>query len=197
MEGAGENLSSGTKRAAEAPVKGTGEKNALDGPAKKRSRREGGDGRATEAEASAQGAGGDGKRPPSSPAPSHRDMSDPVSGAQSTKAAMSTGQPGAQLKDYPVNTWCEVFGVADGVSRWRSAKVISVDHKLNRVRVHLSGWPDEYDEDVDLSLGDRKIAPIWTNLAMGAFTGKVPKVGDHVVSHFKPNDIRMIPKVSF
>ena len=76
---------------------------------------------------------------------------------------------GPQIEDYPVGTRCEVYDR----DQWRTAKVISVDNALNSVTIHFEGWESTYDETIDLLTATaNKIAPLWTNLKEGTFTGQ-------------------------
>ena len=86
---------------------------------------------------------------------------------------------GPQIEDYPVGTRCEVYDR----DQWRTAKVISVDNALNSVTIHFEGWESTYDETIDLLTATDKIAPLWTNLKEGTFTGQRTAGGAYDLSY--------------
>mmetsp|Transcript_1652 Transcript_1652/g.2376 ORF Transcript_1652/g.2376 Transcript_1652/m.2376 type:complete len:363 (-) Transcript_1652:281-1369(-) len=67
---------------------------------------------------------------------------------------------------------CDVLDYHMGREVWRTCRVLEHDTKHQAVFVHWEGWGHHWDEWIDLTLGRRVIAPLWTKVPRLLRTGK-------------------------
>uniref|UniRef100_A0A7S2XGB6 Tudor domain-containing protein n=1 Tax=Lotharella oceanica TaxID=641309 RepID=A0A7S2XGB6_9EUKA len=67
---------------------------------------------------------------------------------------------------------CDVLDYHMGREVWRTCRVLRCDAKQEAVFVHWEGWGHHWDEWIDLRLGRRVIAPLYTHVPRLARTGK-------------------------
>jgi len=67
---------------------------------------------------------------------------------------------------------CDVLDYHMGREVWRTCKVLRTDSKQHTVFVHWEGWGHHWDEWIDLRLGRRVIAPLWSRVPRLSRTGK-------------------------
>jgi len=78
-----------------------------------------------------------------------------------------------KVKDnYNKYSRCDVLDYHMGREVWRTCRILQIDSKHHAVFVHWEGWGHHWDEWIDLSLGRRIIAPLWTKVPRLTRTGK-------------------------
>eukprot|EP00954_Amorphochlora_amoebiformis_P001531 117368-Amorphochlora_amoeboformis.AAC.1 len=73
----------------------------------------------------------------------------------------------ASFEDYEKGLRCDVLD--NGM--WRTARVIDHDRSRNRVQISYDGWAHTWDTWVDLRLSPSRIAPLWSKVEKGKYTG--------------------------
>eukprot|EP00954_Amorphochlora_amoebiformis_P015767 1237509-Amorphochlora_amoeboformis.AAC.2 len=107
---------------------------------------------------------------------------------------------------FPEGTRCDVLDYHMGREVWRTCRVLRTDLKEHSVFVHWEGWGHHWDEWIDVRLGRKVIAPLWTRVPLLTRTGKQCEfsatltvgvaTADGTLAHLAPRGAAFFPTAS-